>query len=97
MNFERFKHSRLQIEVSQIIIHKADQPDVVVNFLDADGLAGENCAEVNLFAAQTDAAATRDHDGLVVKGVVDVGESASHELHSFIHHRTLLPRHRFLP
>src|SRR5258708_18555550 len=36
--FEWFEHPRLQIEVSQIIIHKADQPDVFVNFFDADGL-----------------------------------------------------------
>ena len=37
--FERLEHSILQIEVSQIIIHKGDQPDVVVDFLDANGLA----------------------------------------------------------
>jgi hypothetical protein len=30
--FERFEHPSLQIEVPQIIIHKADQPDVVVDF-----------------------------------------------------------------
>jgi hypothetical protein len=32
--FERFKHSGLQIEVSQVIIHETDQPDVVVNVFD---------------------------------------------------------------
>jgi len=46
--FERFEHSRLQIEVTQIIIHKADEPDVVVHFLDADSLSGKNLAEVDL-------------------------------------------------
>ncbi|MGH9494065.1 MAG: hypothetical protein ACRD3B_03635, partial [Candidatus Sulfotelmatobacter sp.] len=45
------------IEVSQIIIHKADQPNIVVYFFDADGLAGEDRAEIDLFAAQTQAAA----------------------------------------
>lgn len=30
--FERLEHSRLQIEVSQIIIHETDEPDVVVHF-----------------------------------------------------------------
>ena len=35
-----FEHPSLQIEVSQIIIHKAHQPNVVVDFFDADGLAG---------------------------------------------------------
>src|SRR5262249_3094972 len=36
--FDRFEHSSLQIKVSQIIIHKAHQPNVVVDFSDADGL-----------------------------------------------------------
>src|SRR5215471_19126175 len=39
--FDRFEHSSLQIKVSQIIIHKAHQPNVVVDFSDADGLTGE--------------------------------------------------------
>jgi hypothetical protein len=37
--FQRFEHSSLQIEVSQIIVHKAHQPDIVAHFFDADGLA----------------------------------------------------------
>ena len=41
----------------------------------ANGLTGKNLAEVNLFVAQTDAAAARDHDGFVVEGIVDVGQS----------------------
>jgi len=70
--FERFEHSSLQIEVPQIIIHKTDQPDVVVNLLDADGLSSKDLAEINFFVAQTDAATAGDHDGFVVKGIVDV-------------------------
>ena len=35
-----FKHPSFQVEVSQIIIHKTDQPNVV-NLLDADGLSIE--------------------------------------------------------
>jgi hypothetical protein len=46
-----------------------------VNFLDADGLAGEDLAKINLFAAQTDAAATGDHNGFVVQGIIDIGQS----------------------
>jgi hypothetical protein len=33
------------------------EPDVIVNFFDADRLAGKDRAEVNLFAPQTDASA----------------------------------------
>ena len=45
-----------------------------MNFLDADGLSGEDLAEIDFFAAQTNAAAAGDHDGFVVEGVVDVGQ-----------------------
>jgi hypothetical protein len=36
-----------------------------VHFFDADGLSGEDCAEVDFFLAQTDAATTGDYDGLI--------------------------------
>jgi hypothetical protein len=49
--FEGFEHSSLQIEVPQIIVHKTHQPNVIVNFFDGDGLAGEDLAEVDLFVA----------------------------------------------
>src|SRR5262249_16108353 len=69
---ERLDHPSLQIEVPQIIIHKADQPYVVVNLLDADGLSSKDLAEIDFFVAQTDAATASDHDGFVVEGIVDV-------------------------
>jgi len=53
---ERFQHSRIEIEVAKIILHRADEPDIVVNFFDADRLAGKNRAEVDLFPTQTDPA-----------------------------------------
>jgi hypothetical protein len=46
-----------------------------VNFFDADGLSGEDGAEVDFFPAQTDAATTRDDDGLIVQRIVDVRQS----------------------
>ncbi|MBS1867703.1 MAG: hypothetical protein JSS69_17450, partial [Acidobacteria bacterium] len=64
---EWFEHPRLQIEVSQIIIHKADQPDVVVHFFDARGLPGEDRAEIDFPATQANAATTGEHDGSVVE------------------------------
>ena len=35
----------------------------------------ESGAEVDFFAPQTDAAAARDHDDLVVEGVIDVRQA----------------------
>ena len=47
-----------------------------MDFLDADGLAGKDGAEVNLFAPEADASAVGDDDDLVVEGIVDVGQTA---------------------
>ena len=46
-----------------------------MHFPDADGLAGEDRAEIDFFLAQTDATAAGDHDGFVVEWIVDVGQS----------------------
>src|SRR5258708_12963322 len=46
-----------------------------MNFFDADRLAGKSLAEVNLFVAQTEATAAGDDNDLVVKGIVDGGQS----------------------
>jgi hypothetical protein len=46
-----------------------------VNFFNADRLAGKDGAEVNFFAAQTDAAAMGDDNDFVVEGIVDIGQS----------------------
>ena len=55
---------------TQIIIQKADQPDAVVNFFDAYGLAGKDRAEIYFLAAHADAAATGDDNDLVVKRTI---------------------------
>jgi hypothetical protein len=67
--FQRFEHPSLQIEVTQIIIHKVNQPDIVVNFFDADGLPGDDRAEIDFFVCETDAATASDHDRFVVKRI----------------------------
>ena len=46
-----------------------------MNFFDADGLAGKDGTEVNFFAAQADAPATGNDDDLVVKRIIDIGQS----------------------
>jgi hypothetical protein len=72
---ERFKHTRFEIEVSQVVIHKTNQPYVVVNFLDADRLAGKDRAEVNLFATETDPAAIGDDNDLVMEGIINIRQA----------------------
>ena len=48
------------IEEAQVVLHKADEPDFIANLLDADVLASEGGAEIDLGAA---GAAARDRRG----------------------------------
>ncbi len=64
------------VKEAQIILHEADKPDLVVDLLDADSLAGEDRAEVNFLPSEADAAALGSCDGPVVEGVLEVRESA---------------------
>jgi hypothetical protein len=67
--------SFLQIDVAEIVIHKADQPNPFFDFFQTDCLTSENRAEVNLFAVETDASAADDLDGLVVERIVQFGQA----------------------
>jgi hypothetical protein len=46
-----------------------------VHFFDANGLPGEDRAEIDFFLTQTDATAMRNHNGSVVERIVDVGQT----------------------
>lgn len=37
----------LQIDVDEIVIHRADQPNTFFDFLDASSLPGEDSAQIN--------------------------------------------------
>ena len=54
--YKWFQRTCLEIEVSYVVIHKANQPDIIVNFLDDDRLAGQGRAEVDFFVTETDSA-----------------------------------------
>jgi hypothetical protein len=59
----------LQVDISQIIIHEADEPDAGVDFHDADGLAGERVAEIDFLVVEAEVAAAGHDDGPVVERV----------------------------
>jgi hypothetical protein len=40
----------LQVDITQIVIHEADEPDAVFDFFDADGLASERLAQIDFLA-----------------------------------------------
>ena len=66
----------LQINIAEIVIHKTDEPNAIVNFLDAHGLAGEGYAEVDLLVVQARTSAASDHDGAVVERVVRLRDAS---------------------
>ena len=66
----------LQIDIPEIVVHKADQPDAVVHFLDADGLTGQPHAEIDFLAIEAQPAAAGDHDGAMVKRVVRLRDAS---------------------
>ena len=55
------------VEVPEIVIHEADEPDVVGHLLDADALAGEDGAEIDFPSIEADSPARGDGDGFVVE------------------------------
>ena len=50
------------VEVGQIIIHEANEPNEVADLFDADALAGEDGAEIDFLAIEADSAACGDGD-----------------------------------
>jgi hypothetical protein len=45
------------IGVSEIIVHEADEPNVLAHLLDADALAGEDDTEIDFLPIKADAPA----------------------------------------
>ena len=49
--------------IAQIIVHEADEPNVLAHLVDADALTGEDCAEVDFLPIEADAPARCDGGG----------------------------------
>ena len=65
----------LQVEVSEIVVGEADEPDAVVDFLDSETLACEHAGDVDLLAMQADASAGGDQDVAVVERIGQFGQA----------------------
>jgi hypothetical protein len=51
---ERLQSFFLQIDVPEIVIHKADQPNTFFDSLDTHSLPRKDGAEIDFFAVETD-------------------------------------------
>jgi len=63
----------LVVEEAQVVVHKADEPDVIGDFAYADGLTGKDLAEIDLASAEAQAPALGDDDGAIVEGIFQGG------------------------
>jgi hypothetical protein len=50
----------LQVEIAKIVVHEADEPNAVIDLLDAEPLTGQDGREVDLLAMQAKPSAGRD-------------------------------------
>ncbi len=50
------------VEVAEIIVHEADEPNLLADLLNADALAGEDGAEIDLLPIEADAPASSPCD-----------------------------------
>lgn len=66
----------LEIDISKIVVHEADEPDAIIDFLDAEALAGEHGRDADLFAMHADAPANCDEDVAIVDRVGEIGDAA---------------------
>ena len=71
----RLQPTRLVIKVPQVVVHEADEPDVLVDLGDAHLLSGEDSAQVHLALLVADPAA-RGHDrGSIVEGILELAQT----------------------
>jgi hypothetical protein len=56
-------------------VHEADEPNAVVDFLDAELLAGQHDGDVDPLAVQAEATAGCDDDVTVVEGIGQFGQA----------------------
>src|ERR1700726_2097978 len=73
--FKRFEPAGLVIEVTEIVIHEADEPDLLAHLFDAHLLPGEHGAEVDFLPIEADAPACGHRDRLVMERVIELGQT----------------------
>jgi hypothetical protein len=80
---EGLQGSLLQVDVTEIVAHEADDPNAIVDFLATESLAGQDGRDVDLFAMHADAAmrphavmrSCGDEDIAIVERVGDLGQA----------------------
>ena len=64
------------VEVSEIVVHKADQPDPIVDFFNTHRLTCERSAEIDFLFVNADSSATGDKSCPIVEGIGKLSDAA---------------------
>jgi hypothetical protein len=65
----------LQVEISEIIVHEADEPNAFVDFLDAEFLAGHHSGDVDPLAMKAESPACGDDDVAIVEWIGELWQA----------------------
>ena len=65
----------LQVEVSEIIVHEACEPNAIVDFLDAEFLAGEHGRDIYALAMQAEPSTGGDEKFAIVEWIAQLGQA----------------------
>jgi hypothetical protein len=68
--------SLFQVDIAQIIVDEADEPNSLVDFFNAEPLSGQDARDVDFLSKDADAAAGSDENVAVVGGIWDPPSSA---------------------
>ena len=59
----------LQIDITEIVVHKAHQPDTIIDLFDAHSLTCERGAEIDFLFVDADSSAAGDQNSPVVERI----------------------------
>jgi hypothetical protein len=67
----------LQVEVSEIIVHEACEPNAIVDFLDAEFLAGKHGRDVDALAMQAEPSTGGDEKFAIAEWIAQLGQAGA--------------------
>jgi hypothetical protein len=86
----------LQIDVTEIVVHKSHQPDAIVDLLDAHGLTRERSAEIYFLFKDADPFAVGNQSCPIVEGLGELSEATIGPSRRFVDGRGALHIESFM-
>ena len=67
--------SLFQVDIAQIIVDEGDEPNSLVDLLDAEPLSSEDGGDIDFLSVDADTAASWDEDVAVVEGIIEIWQA----------------------